>query len=97
MYCTRFVSFKMKIKFNNLFCFVLGVIRLTFNPLGSRRIARFDLTMGSQIQGFTFNFGDSSTKNGYGGEGGTTSNSAEIHSNDNRFYVNFYRMKGNCR
>jgi hypothetical protein len=43
--------------------------------------------MGSQIQGFTFNIGDSATNNGYGGDGGTTSNSAEIHSNDNRFYV----------
>lgn len=63
------------------------MVRLTFDPNGSRRIARFDLRMGSQIQGFTFNFGDSSTNNGYGGDGGTTSNSAEIHSNDNRFYV----------
>jgi hypothetical protein len=62
----------------------LGVVRLTFGP---RRIARFDLSMGSQIQGFTFNIGDSATNNGYGGDGGTTSNSAEIHSNDNRFYV----------
>jgi hypothetical protein len=44
--------------------------------------------MGSQVQGFTFNIGDSATNNGYGGDGGTTSNSAEIHSNDNRFYVN---------
>ncbi len=60
---------------------------MTFDPYGSRRIARFDLSMGSQIQGFTFNIGDSSTNNGYGGDGGTTSNSAEIHSNDNRFYV----------
>lgn len=68
-------------------CTAQGVIRLTFDPLGVRRIARFDLTMGSQIQGFTFNFGDSSTNNGYGGDGGTTSNSAEIHSNDNRFYI----------
>lgn len=64
-----------------------GVLRLTLDPFGLRRVARFDLTMGSQIQGFTFNIGDSSTNNGYGGDGGTTSNSAEIHSNDNRFYV----------
>ncbi|CAF1233998.1 unnamed protein product [Rotaria sordida] len=68
-------------------CTAQGVVRLTFDPYGSRRIARFDLTMGSQIQGFTFNIGDSPTNNGYGGDGGTTSNSAEIHSNDNRFYV----------
>ena len=52
-----------------------------------RKIARLDFNMGSQVQGFTFNIGDSSTNNGYGGDGGTTSNSAEIHSNDNRFYV----------
>lgn len=45
------------------------------------------MKMGAQIQGFTFNLGDSTTNNGYGGDGGTTSNSAEIHSNDNRFYV----------
>ncbi|CAF4058239.1 unnamed protein product, partial [Rotaria magnacalcarata] len=63
------------------------VIRLTFDPEGPRRIARFDLNMGSQVHGFTFNIGDSPTNNGYGGDGGTTSNSAEIHSNDNRFYV----------
>jgi hypothetical protein len=65
----------------------LGVVRLTFDSSGTRRIARFDLTMGPQIHGFTFNIGDSATNNGYGGDGGTTSNSAEIHSNDNRFYV----------
>ncbi|CAF0780543.1 unnamed protein product [Rotaria sp. Silwood1] len=68
-------------------CTAQGVIRLTFDPSGLRRIARFDLSMGSQIQGFTFNIGDSPTNNGYGGDGGTTSNSAEIHSNDNRFYI----------
>lgn len=39
------------------------------------------------ISGFTFNIGDSPTNNGYGGDSGTTSNSAEIHSNENRFYV----------
>lgn len=60
---------------------------MTFDPNGIRRIARLDLSMGAQIQGFTFNLGDSPTNNGYGGDGGTTSNSAEIHSNDNRFYV----------
>ncbi|CAF2891295.1 unnamed protein product [Rotaria sp. Silwood2] len=68
-------------------CTAQGVVRLTFDPYGLRRIARFDLNMGSQIQGFTFNIGDSSTNNGFGGDGGTTSNSAEIHSNDNRFYI----------
>ncbi|CAF1663773.1 unnamed protein product [Adineta ricciae] len=68
-------------------CTAQGVVRLTFDPFGSRRIARFDLSMGSQIHGFTFNIGDSATNNGYGGDGGTTSNSAEIHSNDNRFYI----------
>ncbi|CAF1339759.1 unnamed protein product [Adineta steineri] len=68
-------------------CTAQGVVRLTFDPSGTRRIARFDLNMGSQIQGFTFNIGDSATNNGYGGDGGTTSNSAEIHSNDNRFYI----------
>ncbi|CAF3547058.1 unnamed protein product [Rotaria socialis] len=68
-------------------CAAQGVIRLTFDPEGPRRIARFDLNMGSQVHGFTFNIGDSPTNNGYGGDGGTTSNSAEIHSNDNRFYV----------
>ena len=73
--------------------FHLGVVRLTFDPFGSRRIARFDLTMGPQIHGFTFNIGDSATNNGYGGDGGTTSNSAEIHSNDNRFYVSPQREK----
>ena len=68
-------------------CSAQGVVRLSFDPFGSKRIARLDLAMGSQVQGFTFNIGDSSTNNGYGGDGGTTSNSAEIHSNDNRFYV----------
>lgn len=49
--------------------------------------------MGSQVHGFTFNIGDSPTNNGYGGDGGTTSNSAEIHSNDNRFYVRKTKLK----
>ena len=52
-----------------------------------RRVARFDLDFGEIISGFTFNIGDSPTNNAYGGDTGTTSNSAEIHSNDNRFYV----------
>jgi hypothetical protein len=68
-------------------CTAQGVLRLTFDPMGDRQILRLDLTMGAQVQGFTFNIGDSPTNNGYGGDGGTTSNSAEIHSNDNRFYV----------
>ncbi|CAF1219516.1 unnamed protein product, partial [Didymodactylos carnosus] len=68
-------------------CIAQGVVRLTFDPKGVRKIARFDLTYGPHVQGFTFNIGDSSTNNAYGGDGGTTSNSAEIHSNDNRFYI----------
>ena len=87
MCCPRLVKSK---PFFSSFQFLkhqIGVIRLTFDPYGTRRIARFDLTMGPQIQGFTFNIGDSITNNGYGGDGGTTSNSAEIHSNENRFYV----------
>lgn len=43
--------------------------------------------MGARVEGFTFNIGDSPTNNGFGGDGGTTSNSAEIHSSENRFYV----------
>lgn len=67
--------------------FSSGVLRLRYDPLSSKRMARLDFQMGSHVQGFTFNIGDSPTNNGYGGDGGTTSNSAEIHSNDNRFYV----------
>ena len=90
MYCPRLVKEKI---FHLIFLIninKLGVLRLTFDPYGTRRIARFDLSMGQQIQGFTFNLGDSATNNGYGGDGGTTSNSAEIHSNDNRFYVRIF-------
>ena len=64
-----------------------GVLKLKFEPDGTKKIARLDFELGNIVSGFTFNIGDSPTNNGYGGDSGTTSNSAEIHSNDNRFYV----------
>ena len=68
-------------------CSGQGVLKLKFDSTNRQRVARFDLEFGETISGFTFNIGDSPTNNGYGGDSGTTSNSAEIHSNDNRFYV----------
>lgn len=68
-------------------CSAQGVVKLKYDPSNMRRVARFDLDFGEMLSGFTFNIGDSPTNNGYGGDTGTTSNSAEIHSNDNRFYV----------
>ncbi|CAF0707652.1 unnamed protein product [Brachionus calyciflorus] len=68
-------------------CSGQGVLKLTYDPSNMRRVARFDLEFGEILSGFTFNIGDSPTNNAYGGDTGTTSNSAEIHSNDNRFYV----------
>ncbi|RNA09284.1 signal CUB and EGF-like domain-containing 1 isoform X1, partial [Brachionus plicatilis] len=68
-------------------CSAQGVLRLKYDPGSMRRVARFDLDFGEMLSGFTFNIGDSPTNNAYGGDTGTTSNSAEIHSNDNRFYV----------
>jgi hypothetical protein len=64
-----------------------GVVKLKFNTSGARKVARFDLEFGEVVSGFTFNMGDSPSNNGYGGDSGSTSNSAEMHSNDNRFYV----------
>jgi hypothetical protein len=71
----------------HLACSGEGVVKLEFEPHGTRRIARFDLTFGGVVSGFTFNIGDSPTNNAYGGDDGSTSNSAELHSNDNRFYA----------
>lgn len=68
-------------------CSAQGVLKLKFDPLSNKKVARFDLELGQLISGFTFNMGDSPTNNAYGGDSGTTSNSAELHSNDNRFYV----------
>lgn len=63
------------------------MVKLRFDPESDKKIARFDLAFGENLSGFTFNIGDSPSNNAYGGDSGTTSNSAEIHSNDNRFYV----------
>ena len=43
-----------------------GVLKLKFDPNGSKKIARFDIELGNIISGFTFNIGDSPTNNGYG-------------------------------
>lgn len=45
------------------------------------------LSFKKDISGYSFNIGDSHTNNAFGGDAGSTSNSAEIHSNGNRFYI----------
>jgi hypothetical protein len=47
-------------------CSAQGVVRLRFDPLGERKIARFDLDLGKTLSGFSFNLGDSPTNNAYG-------------------------------
>lgn len=48
------------------FLYILGVVKLKFNPNDSKKVARFDLTFGDMLSGFTFNLGDSPTNNAYG-------------------------------
>ncbi len=52
-----------------------AVLKLT---LQRYRKARFTLTYGERPEGWTLNIADSSTCNGYGGDGGTQSNDAEV-------------------
>lgn len=47
-------------------CSGQGVVKLTFEPNGAKKLARLDLQLGDIISGFTFNIGDSPTNNGYG-------------------------------
>lgn len=47
-------------------CSGQGVVKLKFDPNGTKKVARFDLTFGDMLSGFTFNLGDSPTNNAYG-------------------------------
>ena len=66
-----------------------GVLRIVFpqacNHMQKRRL-QFDLYFASSHSGWNFDISDS-TNNGYGGDAGHTSNAAEIHNINNRFYV----------
>lgn len=52
-----------------------AVLKLT---LAQYRKARFTLTYGARPEGWTLNIADSSSCNGYGGDGATQSNDAEV-------------------
>jgi hypothetical protein len=43
-----------------------GVVKLKFDPNSPKKVARFDMSFGEMISGFTFNIGDSPTNNAYG-------------------------------
>ena len=71
-------------------CTRRGVMRATFpQPREGKQPCRlkFDFHLQPNSSGITFNIGDSPTVNGYGGDAGTTSNSAEVHSSGNDFLV----------
>ena len=68
-------------------CNLQGVLKITYptaNP--QRRLLRFELYFSRSNSGFNFNIGDS-TNNGYGGDAGQTSNAAEVHNVNKRWYV----------
>ena len=71
-------------------CTRQGVMRATFpQPREGKQPCRlkFDFHLLPNSSGITFDIGDSPTVNGYGGNSGTTSNSAEVHSLVNNFLV----------
>lgn len=69
-------------------CATQGKLRIRFDKgCGPKRTARIDLWFARQVTGFTFDIGDSPTVNGYGGDSGTTPNTAEVHSKDRVFLI----------
>ena len=71
-------------------CTRQGVMKATFpRPRQGRQQCRlkFDLYLQKGKSGFTFDIGDSPTVNGYGGDAGTTSNAAEVHTLNNNFLI----------
>ncbi|KAK7100076.1 uncharacterized protein [Littorina saxatilis] len=61
-------------------CHKQGVVKLTFNT-SDRTKAEITFSLGKS-KGYTFDIGDSHTNDGYGGDLGTQSNDAEVHSHD---------------
>lgn len=64
-------------------CTRQGVMKATFpQPREENQPCRltFDFHLQPNSSGFTFDIGDSPTVNGHGGDAGTTSNAAEVHS-----------------
>lgn len=55
-----------------------AVAKIDLSPTAGYRKAKFELTYGSTIAGWTFNLGDSSTNDGYGGDGNTQWNDSEF-------------------
>jgi hypothetical protein len=49
-----------------IFYYLEGVVKLKFDPNSPKKVARFDMSFGEMISGFTFNIGDSPTNNAYG-------------------------------
>ena len=71
-------------------CTRQGVMRATFpQPREGKQPCRlkFDFQFQRSKSGFTFDIGDSPTVNGYGGDAGTTSNAAEVHSKESSFLI----------
>ena len=77
-------------------CDQQGVLRINF-PLACNNSQscklRFDFSFLSDHTGINFNIGDSSN-NGYGGDNGHSSNSAEVHNVNQRFYVYSNNLPG---
>ena len=77
-------------------CDMQGVLRIVFpracNHMQKRRL-QFDLYFASTRSGWNFDIGDS-TNNGYGGDAGHTSNAAEVHNINERFYVYTNTLNG---
>ena len=71
-------------------CTRQGVMKVTFpQPREGNQPCRlkFDFHLQPNASGFTFDIGDSPTVNGYGGDAGTTSNAAEVHSQATSFNI----------
>ena len=71
-------------------CTRQGVMKATFpQPREGNQPCRlkFDFHLQPNASGFTFDIGDSPTVNGYGGDAGTTSNAAEVHSQATSFNI----------
>ncbi|KAL9988365.1 hypothetical protein ACROYT_G002802 [Oculina patagonica] len=69
-------------------CASQGKLRIRFDPrCGPKRTARIDLWFARQVTGFSFDIGDSPTVNGFGGDSGTTPNTAEVHGKERHLLI----------
>ena len=92
------VAWREALTASSLPCSKQGVLKITFPEpryvdsyegikKKQTRYLVFDFYFSSNNSGFNINIGDSFSNNGYGGDGGHTSNAAEVHSKEKNWNI----------